>query len=56
LQFGLVKGMFLVFSACLAGWIYGYLMEKKADGSMMIGWMIHGISNFISFFIFSFLL
>jgi len=56
LQFGVVKGMFLVLSACLAGWIYGYLMEKKANGSMMIGWLLHGTSNFVSFFIFSFLL
>lgn len=43
---------FLSFSFLLpgiAGYVAGYLNEKKGDGSIYPGWVLHGLTNIISY-------
>jgi membrane protease YdiL (CAAX protease family) len=44
-----------VFST-LMGWIIGYIKEKYANGSIIPGWVAHGLGNSISYSIIAFLL
>mgnify|MGYP002360434501 FL=1 len=44
-----------VFST-LMGWIIGYIKEKYANGSIIPGWVAHGLGNTISYFIIAFIL
>jgi uncharacterized protein len=44
-----------VFSA-LMGWIIGYIKEKYANGSIIPGWVAHGLGNTISYSIIAFIL
>lgn len=44
-----------VFST-LMGWIIGYIKEKYANGSIIPGWVAHGLGNAISYSIIAFLL
>lgn len=45
----------LVFSS-FAGWTIGYVKEKYANGSIVPGWLAHGIGNSISYLLISFFL
>ena len=40
----------------LMGWIIGYLKEKYANGSIITGWIAHGLGNTISYFIIAFVI
>lgn len=44
-----------VFSTSI-GWIIGYIKEKYANGSVIPGWIAHGLGNTVSYLIISFLL
>jgi len=44
-----------VFSS-FAGWTIGYIKEKFAYGSMVPGWIAHGVGNVLSYFIIAFVL
>ena len=45
---GFLKAILLtVFTAAIA-WTMGYINEKKADGSILPGWLIHGATNILS--------
>jgi len=44
-----------VFSSC-GGWTIGYIKEKFANGSIIPGWIAHGLGNALSYFIIAFLL
>lgn len=44
-----------VFST-LAGWAIGYVKEKYANGSIVPGWIAHGLGNTISYAIIAFIL
>jgi uncharacterized protein len=46
--------IFIFFS--LAGWSIGYINEKYANGSIIPGWVAHGLENTISYFIIAFIL
>jgi len=38
------------------GWIIGYIKEKYANGSIVPGWVAHGLGNTISYSIIAFIL
>jgi membrane protease YdiL (CAAX protease family) len=44
-----------VFST-LAGWSIGYVKEKYANGSIVPGWIAHGLGNTLSYFIIAFII
>jgi membrane protease YdiL (CAAX protease family) len=44
-----------VFST-LMGWIIGYIKEKYASGSIIPGWVAHGLGNTISYFVLAFVI
>ena len=44
-----------VFSS-VAGWVIGYIKEKYARGSIIPGWIAHGLGNTLSYFIIAFIL
>ncbi|MFA7380327.1 MAG: CPBP family intramembrane glutamic endopeptidase [Bacteroidia bacterium] len=45
----------LIFSS-LAGWIIGFIKDKYANGSIIPGWVAHGLGNTLSYFIIAFIL
>ncbi|RPI16369.1 MAG: CPBP family intramembrane metalloprotease [Ignavibacteriae bacterium] len=47
-------GIFLFSS--LAGWIIGLIKEKYANGSIIPGWIAHGLGNTVSYFVLAFLI
>lgn len=47
-------GFILVFSTT-AGWIIGLIKERYANGSMIPGWIAHGIGNTLAYFIIVFI-
>lgn len=44
-----------IFSS-VAGWVIGYIKEKYARGSIIPGWIAHGLGNTLSYFIIAFML
>lgn len=34
----------------MAGWLFGYINNKYAEGSILPGWIAHGVGNVIAFF------
>jgi membrane protease YdiL (CAAX protease family) len=47
--------LILIFSS-FAGWTIGYVKEKSANGSIVPGWLAHGLGNSISYFLIAFIL
>jgi membrane protease YdiL (CAAX protease family) len=45
---GINKAVPIVIFTGLIGWTMGYINEKKADGSILPGWIIHAASNLFS--------
>ncbi len=39
-----------------AGWMIGYIKEKYANGSIIPGWIAHGIGNTISYLVIAFII
>lgn len=48
--------IFILFFSAFAAWTIGYVKEKYANGSIVPGWLAHGIGNTISYFIIAFIL
>lgn len=40
----------------IAAYIFGYLNEKKADGSIIPSWIAHGLANVITYIVFGFVI
>jgi membrane protease YdiL (CAAX protease family) len=47
---------FILILSSFAGWIIGFIKEKYANGSIIPGWIAHGLGNTISYFIIAFIL
>ena len=45
---GIFKAVIIIVFTGLIGWCMGYVNEKKAQGSIMPSWIIHGIANLFS--------
>jgi len=52
ITFGILVGGIMMVMIVLTGYFYGYIMHKKSNGSILLCWLIHGLSNFLSFGIF----
>jgi membrane protease YdiL (CAAX protease family) len=48
--------IFIFFFSTLAGWTIGYIKVKYANGSIVPGWIAHGVGNTISYSIIAFVL
>ncbi|MEO6611707.1 MAG: CPBP family intramembrane glutamic endopeptidase [Chitinophagaceae bacterium] len=48
--------IFIFVFSSFAGWTIGYIKEKYANGSIIPGWIAHGLGNALSYFIIAFLL
>lgn len=48
---GTIKAVFLIIFTGTIGWMMGYINERQSNGSIVPGWIIHGIANTISAFI-----
>ncbi len=47
---------FIFVFSTFAGWLVGFIKEKYAQGSILPGWLSHGLGNSISYYIIAFLL
>lgn len=47
---------FIFIFSSFAGWTIGYIKEKFANGSIIPGWIAHGLGNTLSYFIIAFLI
>lgn len=45
---GVLKSIVIIVFTGLIGWSMGYINEKKACGSILPSWIIHGVSNLFS--------
>ena len=45
---GIIKAFLITLFTGLIGWFMGFINEKKADGSILPGWLIHSIANIFS--------
>lgn len=48
--------IFIFIFSSFAGWTIGYIKEKFADGSIVPGWVAHGLGNTLSYFIIAFVI
>ncbi|MEO6668856.1 MAG: CPBP family intramembrane glutamic endopeptidase [Ferruginibacter sp.] len=48
--------IFIFVFSTSAGWSIGYIKEKFANGSIVPGWISHGLGNVLSYFIIAFVL
>ena len=48
-EFSLALAVGVVFFPGLAGWIFGYLNERVGNGSILPGWLMHGLTNLIAY-------
>jgi membrane protease YdiL (CAAX protease family) len=51
---GFTTLMLVFFFSSFAGWAIGYVKVKRANGSIVPGWIAHGLGNTISYFIIAF--
>jgi membrane protease YdiL (CAAX protease family) len=47
---------FIFIFSSFAGWSIGYIKEKFANGSIIPGWVAHGLGNTLSYFIIAFII
>jgi uncharacterized protein len=47
--------IFIFIFSSFAGWTIGYIKEKFASGSIIPGWVAHGLGNTLSYFIIAFI-
>jgi membrane protease YdiL (CAAX protease family) len=45
---GPVKALLIILFTGIIGWFIGFINEKKAEGSIIPGWIIHSIANIFS--------
>ena len=48
--------IFIFILTTFAGWTIGYIKEKYANGSIVPGWIAHGLGNVLSYMIIAFVL
>jgi uncharacterized protein len=48
--------IFIFIFSTFAGWTIGFIKEKYANGSIIPGWVAHGLGNTLSYFIMAFVL
>jgi uncharacterized protein len=48
--------IFIFIFSSFAGWTIGFIKEKYAKGSIIPGWVAHGLGNSLSYFIIAFIL
>lgn len=48
--------IFIFIFSSFAGWTIGYIKEKFANGSIIPGWVAHGLGNTLSYFIIAFVI
>lgn len=48
--------LFIFALSTLAGWVVGYIKEKYARGSIVPGWLAHGLGNSISYYVIAFVI
>jgi membrane protease YdiL (CAAX protease family) len=46
--------IFILLFSFLAAWLIGYIKEKHGNGSIIPGWIAHGIGNTISYYLIAF--
>ena len=52
-----LSGIIIIFIfSTLAGWVIGYIKEKHANGSIIPGWIAHGLGNTLSYFIIAYII
>lgn len=44
------------FISTFAGWVLGYIKVKYANGSIVPGWIAHGLGNTLSYFVIAFII
>ncbi|HHW22111.1 MAG TPA: hypothetical protein GXX26_04415 [Clostridiaceae bacterium] len=56
LKSNLIVTIIIILATGITAWLMGWLNEKEAGGSILPGWLLHGILNFVSavFTMFSF--
>jgi uncharacterized protein len=47
---------FIFIFSTSAGWVIGYIKEKHANGSIIPGWIAHGLGNTLSYYVIAFVL
>lgn len=52
---GILKSIVITLFTGIIGWIIGYINEKKAGGSILIGWGMHAFFNTVSGICYTFL-
>lgn len=52
----LISLLFIFIISFFAGWSIGFIKEKYANGSIIPGWIAHGLGNSISYFIIAFVI
>lgn len=40
----------------LMGWLIGYANEKKSNGSIITGWICHGMGNLVSYIVIAYII
>lgn len=48
--------LFIFILTAVVGWLLGFITEKRANGSILPAWLIHGTVNTISYYIFAFVI
>jgi membrane protease YdiL (CAAX protease family) len=44
----IIQGLVIFSLPFLAGLFFGYINEKKSDGSLIPSWLMHGIGNVVA--------
>lgn len=53
---GIAVTVFIFLFSSAAGYVIGFIKEKYANGSIIPGWIAHGLGNTISYFIIAFII
>ncbi len=48
-EFSLALAIGIVLYPAIGGWIMGYLNERIGSGSILPGWLMHGLTNLIAY-------
>ncbi|MEI9919831.1 MAG: CPBP family intramembrane glutamic endopeptidase [Bacteroidota bacterium] len=48
--------IFIFIMSTIGGWMTGYINERSGGGSILPGWIAHGLANCLSYFVIAFLL
>ena len=52
---GILKSIIITLFTGMIGWIIGYINERKAGGSILLGWGMHAFFNTVSGICYAFL-